>query len=170
MMNIRLPKARTENLIIKELPDETLVYDLLTDKAHCLNETAARVWRNCDGKRTTSELCEALESESNQSVSVDLICLALDQLEKFDLIEDTAWRPAVLEGMKRRDLIRRIGVATVALPIIVSISASPANAQASLLAPGRCCGNPTDCVSNSCTQQPTCVPPPPQAPSTKACA
>jgi hypothetical protein len=165
-----LPKARTENLIIKELPDETLVYDLLTDKAHCLNETAARVWRNCDGKRTTSELCEALESESNQSVSVDLICLALDQLEKFDLIEDTAWRPAVLEGMKRRDLIRRIGVATVALPIIVSISASPANAQASLLAPGRCCGNPTDCVSNSCTQQPTCVPPPPQAPSTKACA
>ena len=165
----RMPKARSENLIIKELPDETVVYDLLTDKAHCLNETAARVWRNCDGTLTISELCEALELETNQPVPADLIWLALDQLEKFNLIENTAWRPPLLQGINRRDLIRRVGIATIALPLIVSISASPAHAQASLFPPGQCCGNPNDCASNNCSQAPTCVPPPPQAPSTKAC-
>jgi hypothetical protein len=166
----QLPKARTEKLIIKELPDETLVYDLVTDKAHCLNETAARVWRSCDGTRTASELCEAIKAESNQRVPIDVIWLALDQLEKFNLIEDSAWRPVGLQGMNRRDLIRRVGLATVALPLIVSISTSPAHAQASLFPPGQCCGNPSQCTSNDCTQTPTCVPPPPQAPSTKACA
>ncbi len=168
--NYQLPKARTEKLIIKELPDETLVYDLLTDKAHCLNETAARVWRRCDGTRTASDLQVAIESESDKPVPVDVIWLALDQLEKFDLIEGSGWRPAALQGINRRDLIRRVGMATVALPLIVSISTSPAHAQASLFPPGQCCGNPTQCASNDCAQTPTCVPPPPQAPSTKACA
>ena len=41
----QLPRARTSELIVKELPDETLVYDLANDKAHCLNHTAALVWK-----------------------------------------------------------------------------------------------------------------------------
>lgn len=165
----RLPKARKEKLIVKELPDETLVYDLETDKAHCLNLTAAGVWRNCDGTRTPSELREIIQADCDLPVPEDVIWLALDQLEKFSLLEDAATKPFVLPGMSRRDVIRRVGLATVALPLIVSISTSPAHAQGSLLAPGRCCGNPTDCASNSCSQNPACVPPPPAAPSTKAC-
>ncbi len=49
-----LPVARHKNLIVKELPDETLIYDLDSDKAHCLNQTAALVWKNCDGTRSAS--------------------------------------------------------------------------------------------------------------------
>jgi hypothetical protein len=30
----RLPKARTDNLVIRELDDETLVYDMERDEAH----------------------------------------------------------------------------------------------------------------------------------------
>ena len=45
------PVARTESLIVKEVDGETLVYDLTTDKAHCLNDTATRVWKNCDGRK-----------------------------------------------------------------------------------------------------------------------
>lgn len=37
------PLARSEGLVIQEMPDEVLVYDLETNKAHCLNETAAFV-------------------------------------------------------------------------------------------------------------------------------
>ena len=40
-----LPRAHTDGLVIKELPNETLVYDLKTDEAHCLNQTAALVWK-----------------------------------------------------------------------------------------------------------------------------
>ena len=32
-----LPVARQKDLIVRELSDEVLVYDLNTDKAHCLN-------------------------------------------------------------------------------------------------------------------------------------
>ena len=58
------PVARTESLIVKEVDGETLVYDLTTDKAHCLNETAARVWKNCDGRKNVSEISEALSVET----------------------------------------------------------------------------------------------------------
>ncbi len=163
------PKARTEKLIIKELPDETLVYDQETDKAYCLNSTAADVWRNCDGSRTMSDLREVIQSQSDLAVPEEVVWVALDQLEKFDLLERGATRAFRLRGISRRDIIRKVGMATVAVPLIVSISTAPAHAQASLLAPGRCCGNPSQCASNDCSQNPTCVPPPPAAPSTKAC-
>ena len=55
-MKLNIPLARKECLVIKELPDETLVYDTKHDKAHCLNNTAALVWKNCDGKRTITQL------------------------------------------------------------------------------------------------------------------
>jgi hypothetical protein len=44
------PRARAENLTVRVLGDETLVYDQERHKAHCLNATAALVWRHCNGK------------------------------------------------------------------------------------------------------------------------
>ena len=43
-------RKREGHLVIDELPDEVLVYDLDRHKAHCLNQTAALVWQHCDGK------------------------------------------------------------------------------------------------------------------------
>ena len=167
--DISLPKARTENLIVKELPDETLVYDVQTDQAHCLNKSAAWVWKHCDGQRTVAELSEAMAVATENTADESLVWLALDQLDRFNLLTVAPALPAHLAGMSRRQWVRKIGLAAIALPMIISISAQPAHAQASLLPPGRCCGNPTDCASNSCSQSPSCVPPPPVAPSTKAC-
>jgi hypothetical protein len=42
------PKARKERLVVKELAQETLVYDENNHKAHCLNPTAALVWKFCE--------------------------------------------------------------------------------------------------------------------------
>ncbi|MDQ5844969.1 MAG: PqqD family protein, partial [Acidobacteriota bacterium] len=55
-----LPLARQSSLIVKELEDETLVYDQETDQAHCLNETAALVWKNCDGRNSVNEIARLL--------------------------------------------------------------------------------------------------------------
>src|SRR6266498_3512906 len=49
--NPMLPRARTEDLIVEALPTETLVYDTRTHLAHCLNLSAATVWKHCDGIR-----------------------------------------------------------------------------------------------------------------------
>ena len=37
-----MPRARQDELVVEELPDETLVYDLKRHKARCLN--ARRLW------------------------------------------------------------------------------------------------------------------------------
>ena len=164
----KCPLARTDALIVKEFADETLVYDLTTDKAHCLNLTAARVWKGCNGERTVAELCELIEAETGTSVKQEMVWLALDQLENFRLLSDAPVRSFQLTGMSRRNLVKRIGIAALALPVIISITAPPAQAQGSGAPPGGCCNNPSQCQSNSCNQNPTCVGMP--GPSTKACA
>jgi hypothetical protein len=167
-MNQPLPLARTESLIIKELADETLVYDSNNDKAHCLNPTAALVWKNCDGKQTVDQLRELMEHEAGAAVPEEMIWLALDQLASFNLLAEAPAKPVALAGLNRRTLVKRIGFAAIALPVILSIAAPPAHAQASLLPPSACCGSPGQCSSNSCVQSPTCVGIP--QPSTKSCA
>jgi len=163
----QVPKARQEQLIIKELPDELLIYDLQRDKAHCLNETAALVWKNCDGHKTVEQLRELMEENAGSPVPEEMVWLALDQLETFRLLDEAALKPVQFAGMSRRDMVRRVGIAAIALPVILSIVSPTAAQGASGLPPGACCGSPGQCASNSCSQNPTCVGIP--APSTKRC-
>jgi Coenzyme PQQ synthesis protein D (PqqD) len=158
-------KARKRSLIIKELPDETLVYDLETDKAHCLNQTVALVWRNCDGKRTVAELQQLIEKELGSPAPQEMAWLALDELEKFNLLETTEVQSARLSSVTRRQMIRAVGGAAIAIPLITSILAPPPAQAATLLPPGACCNSPGQCNSNSCSQNPACT----GQPSTKAC-
>ena len=52
------PHARSEGLVITDLDDEILIYDKERDKAHCLNQTAALVWKYSDGKRSVAEIAQ----------------------------------------------------------------------------------------------------------------
>ena len=163
----RVPRARQEQLIVKELPDELLIYDLQSDKAHCLNETAALVWKNCDGHKTVDQLRELMEENAGSPVSEEMVWLALDQLETFRLLDETALKPVQFAGMSRRDMVRRVGIAAIALPVILSIVSPTAQAQASGRPPGACCIAHGQCASGGCSQSPTCIGV--SAPSTKAC-
>jgi hypothetical protein len=145
------PRAREEGLIIKYLPEEVLVYDLVSEKAHCLNPTAALVWKYCDGAKTVKQIKVAIEDESQTTVDERLVWLALQQLQSFDLIVGEIQRPAILKDMSRRELIKRIGVTAVAIPVIISIVAPTAQAQASCSGTNRpdgCpCTVPADCIA-----------------------
>ena len=121
----RLPKARTDNLVIRELDDETLVYDMERDEAHCLNQTAALVWNRCDGKTTAAQAARSLEGRLHVSVDADLVWLAVKQLKRFHLVNGAGKPPAV----SRRDLVLKYAPLALTLPVIMSISA-PAPAQA----------------------------------------
>ena len=59
-----MPRARQDELIVEELQDETLVYDLERHKARCLNPAAALVWRHCDGQTSVAEVAALLEEQS----------------------------------------------------------------------------------------------------------
>lgn len=138
MNNSQFPLARTNGIVIQETPGELLVYDLDADKAHCLNETAATIWRSCDGKNSVSDIAALVGSDASD----DLVWLAIDQLNENNLLE--AEVRSQFAGMSRRDVIKKIGLGTmVALPIIASLAA-PRSAMAASSC--RCSvGNPFDC-------------------------
>ncbi len=134
-----LPRSRKDNLVIRELDDETLVYDTERDEAHCLNQTAALVWEQCDGKTTAEQAARSLQSKLDVSVDTDLVWLAIKQLERFHLVESSTKSPFV----SRRNLVLKYAPAALALPVIMSIT-TPAPAQvASCAGFGQPCNPPT---------------------------
>lgn len=140
-----LPLAREARLIIKEVDNEVLVYDLDTDKAHCLNRTAALIWKHCDGKKTPTQLRKLMEKETGSSVPNEVVWLALDQLEKFHLLDRSRAAQIHPAGRSRREVVLRIGIAAAALPVIISITAPTANAQASCSLAGQSCATRPCC-------------------------
>lgn len=162
----QFPSARKDQLIVKEVDGEVLVYDLRCNKAHCLNSTAALVWRYCDGSHTVGDIAGSLGKATGTSVDDRVVWLALDVLEKFSLLDAAPVKPDQLAGMNRRQLIRNVGFAALAMPVIFSVAAPSAQAQASLLPPGACCNGGSECYSGHCDQQSSCST---TGPSTKAC-
>jgi len=137
MNNSQFPSARKTGLVVQEMPDEVLVYDLDSNRAHCLNKSAALVWRSCDGTRTASEIAHLFESESGQKVTEDFVWLAIDQLSENALLE-SAIKPS-FGGQSRRQVIKKIGLASmVAIPVIASLVAPPSALAAAscLCSPG----------------------------------
>ena len=130
MRATRLPLSRTDNLVIRELDDETLVYDTERDEAHCLNPTAALVWQQCDGKTTADQAARSLQSKLGAPIDSDLVWLAVKQLQRFHLVERTP-KP---QGVTRRDLVLKYAPLALALPVIVSIT-SPTPVQAASCVP-----------------------------------
>jgi hypothetical protein len=155
----RTPRARTEGLVVHELPDEMLVYDRDRDKAHCLNQTAALVWKYCDGKTTVSNMAEQLGRDLRaERVEENVIWYALDQLGKDNLLDEAVTPPAILLGMSRREMVRVLGVAAaVAVPLVTSIIAPTPAQAATCLTPGTGCGTSAQCCSGLCNGGGTCA-------------
>lgn len=152
MQNIYVPTARSENIVIQQMPAsenapaELLVYDLTNNRAHCLNETAAAIWKKCDGKSTVEEIAKSF------SESEDLVWLGIDQLSKENLLVEE-YQP-VTDRPNRREIIKKVGIASViAIPVVASLAA-----PSSVMAAASC-----SCTDNlSCAPQTSC-------PSTSNC-
>ena len=126
------PLARTEQLVVQELPDEVLVYDLTRHKAHCLNRTAAFVWNHCDGQSTPEQISSLMEQEWNLPFSVDAVWFTLNKLSKADLLQEAITLPQAQAGMSRRSAIRRLGVGALLVPVVMTIVSPTAMAGASI--------------------------------------
>ncbi|GMR12666.1 MAG: hypothetical protein BMS9Abin29_0857 [Gemmatimonadota bacterium] len=151
-----LPRAREEDLVVEALPDETLVYDLKRDKAHCLNPTAALVWSRCDGETSVSDVASLLETELGLPAAHSVVWMALDRLDRENLLEDPVALPEEAASYSRREMMRTLGrVAglTLLLPAVSSIVA-PLAAQAGSCIPRRTCRRVL--VPPNCTGLPIC--------------
>jgi hypothetical protein len=151
-----MPRAREAGLIVRHLEAETLVYDVDTDKAHCLNRTAARIWKHCDGTSSVTQICELLSQTMATTIDEKVVWYALEQFNKDGLLEEKIEPPAAFKiaGMSRRQMVRTLGLAAmVAIPVVTSIVAPTAvQAGASCLPGGSSCipdGLPC-CRPNGC--------------------
>jgi len=153
------PQARHEGLVIRELPEELLVYDSETHEAHCLNETAALVWKQCNGRTSVSEIAAKLSAAVGTVIEDDVVWLALEDLWKRDLLVGEP-APADEGTMSRSQLLRRSAIAAaVAVPVVVSVVAPKAAHAATCLPVGMQCSNqtpaccpPATCSSGVCQQ------------------
>ncbi|MBV9958225.1 MAG: PqqD family protein [Acidobacteria bacterium] len=153
------PLARQEGLVVQQMPDEVLIYDLERHKAHCLNLTAARIWQHCDGRTSVAQIARKLTQEFQARVGEDVVYLALDQLGKDHLLASRVALPPQMKGVSRRELMRRVGLATaVALPIVISIMSPTAAHAVTCIASGATCSTTVVCCSTlaTCTPPATC--------------
>jgi hypothetical protein len=141
------PRARVDCLS-REFDEEVLIYDPQRHAGHCLNSTAAAVWKLCDGNNSPSQIASSLSRQLSARVDPPVVELALEQLAGAHLLVE----PEVLvKAPSRRVALRRIGIAAaVALPLIASIVApTPAHA-ATCLHGGMPCVSGAQCCSGLC--------------------
>lgn len=121
-LEMRTPLARSDELVVERTGEELLVYDARTHAAHCLSESAASVWRACDGRTTIETLI------STVGLDREAVLRSLQELEECELLEIPK-----LAGMTRREAsikaAKVAGGVAVATPLIYSITA-PAPAAA----------------------------------------
>lgn len=129
--------SRRKDLLLEELDDETVVYDPVRFKAHCLNRTARLVFAHCDGKTAL------LKQELKTSVDDDMVWQALEQLSRARLLEQPVAPPARRGRDSRRELGRKLaGVAAAVVSMTVPTAAYAANSGQI----GSCC----DPAQNDC--------------------
>lgn len=138
---------------MQDAKDEVLIYDLKANKAFCLNETSKLVWEQCNGKLTVAEIADEISQRSKKLVSEDIVYLAIEQFNKDGLLEnDTSDEfKTHFGGLSRREVIRKVGFASmIALPIVSSIVAPSAANAASGQANNTACTANGDCQSGNC--------------------
>ena len=144
------PLARADELVVRDMDSEVLIYDLAKDEAITLNAFAARVWRACDGTRDVADITAQLQDDMpGDYVPQDSVWRALDMLSRCDLLQDRVVPPV---QHSRRDLVKALGMGAAAVPIVAMIVV-PTPAQAASCA----CVSPGSCiVQTSCPSTVNC--------------
>ena len=153
------PERRTRALVVRELDDEMLVYDLQCHQAHCLNRTAALVFKGSDGRTTVHALARRLRRQIDAPAdeAEALVLLAIRRLRRAHLLKDVAGAQRRYARVSRRELLRRAGLTAGALLPLVTTLVAPTAAQVQTCVVGNAgcsgqlfglpchCGNPADC-------------------------
>lgn len=148
------PKARREGVLVEEMDGETLVYDLETHDAHCLNPAAALLWRRSDG-RTPVRAMVPLLREVGLPEEEAVVWMALSRLDDAGLVGPVQF-PGRKASFSRKEVLRALGAAaamTLVLPAVESVVAPLAAQAASCITLAACKALP----KNQCGGLPICT-------------
>jgi hypothetical protein len=149
-LQLLVPRARQNGLVVRELGGEVLVYDLERDKAHALNRAAGLVWKRCNGSTTIAEITASLEGELDEPMPADAVWRAVSRLGQDGLLEREVAQPAP-RTMTRRGMMQKVGLAATAAvitSIAVPMTAAAANCPSTTCG-GGCPNSGTTCSATS---------------------
>lgn len=137
------PLSRQSKIVVQELENEILIYDLNNNKAFCLNETSSLVYQFCDGQHSVTEISRLMSIKLKTLISEDFVRLALKGFKKGNLLENGDQIDDPLAGLTRREIVKKVGLTSmVALPFVASLvaptSANAVSVNCSCMNPGQC--------------------------------
>jgi len=162
------PHARRDRLLVREMGDEIVVYDLERHRAHCLTRTAASIWRLCDGQKTVAELAQAVEQELHVQVDEEVVWLVLNRLERAHLLQDLLLRPREIAGVSRRQAIS-LGLAGAASLLLQGCGVDSITAPTPVATQEATNAGPSGAQLTSQQLQPSPPPPSPSPPPRPRC-
>ena len=167
-----MPRARQDELVVEELRDETLVYDLERHEARWWDAARVRVGGHVDGQTGGAGGAALVEEQSATRADGAVGWRARDRLSRAHLLSEPVTLPADRARYSRRQMLRtlrRVAGISLLLPVIESIVSPLAAAQASCVSIGVCqsfpisacggapiCGDPGQCCSKqgqACTSK-----------------
>ncbi len=114
------PKAIRDRYFAEEIGDETVVYDAVSHQSHCLNATAAFVWRLCDGQTSTTEMASRLQEEFGAEGADELVSVALSELRSAGMLDQKSVESGWDGFVTRRQLLGKAAVIGAMVPLVAS--------------------------------------------------
>jgi Coenzyme PQQ synthesis protein D (PqqD) len=149
---MEFPKARNSDLLTEEIDGELLIFDVLSNRAHCLNRSAAAIWQHCDGSRSLGALATHLFPALERTEGEQLVRVGVERLRRRRLLEDSTVEPMV--DLSKRHMIKKMAMmaaaAGIAAPIVSSVLAPTPAYAVSCLPRGMVCSSGVNCCSGSC--------------------
>ena len=143
-------KPKRKDVLSRQIGNELVVYDTETHQAHCLDKTAAMIWRACDGTTTVIRLVGNVQKRVPQFDRASLLA-GLVELQKAGLLTPGSFPDEETGSRSRREIIREVAkAAALALPAIVSILVPTPAMAASCFPLGHACTKNSDCCSGNC--------------------
>lgn len=123
---ISRPMARTENVVVESVGDETVVYDTVAHVAHALTRVAAAVFAYADGKNSPAEIAELASYRLNTTVTEADVVEAIEVLDANSLLDGPLLD--VQTGISRRTALKTFAAAGAGSMLVMSIATSAAQA------------------------------------------
>lgn len=136
------PRARRARLIVRQLPEETLVYDLDRSRAHCLGPIAASVWRHCDGHSSAGRIAVDVRKKTGVDVGEAGVWVAVDRLAEARLLEQSLPEGgrSRREWLKQAAMVAGLTVVSITAPLSVEAATCQANCASTPNTPAGNCG------------------------------
>jgi Coenzyme PQQ synthesis protein D (PqqD) len=147
----KVPRARRRRLVVEQVADETLVYDLERHRAHCLSATAAWVWHRCDGATDVATLAARLGRKLGREADEEIVWVALHRLARAHLLNGPLPPARSRSLQSRRELVAKVAVFGIS---VLSIAAPAAGQAATCIMRAACEGMLN--TNPRCAGQPCC--------------